>query len=224
MAQNHISLYNEKLTATNLVSQASIDVFTKWTELYTNYDIYKEADFYNRFRVGVMPLGIAPYSMYMTLYSAAKEINGKWSVALVPGTVNGSTAVAGAGTGCAIIKQSSHKEEAWEFLKWWTSANTQERYSKNVEAELGMLGRVTTSNVEALSRLSWEPEVLKVILEEWKLVQEVPEVPGSYYLTRCIDQAYWSVVNGTSKPKDALVKWSKAADDEIAHKVREYKN
>lgn len=224
MAQNHISLYNEKLTATNLVSQASIDVFTKWTELYTNYDIYKEADFYNRFRVGVMPLGIAPYSMYMTLYSAAKEINGKWSVALVPGTVNGSTAVAGAGTGCAIIKQSSHKEEAWEFLKWWTSANTQERYSKNVEAELGMLGRVATSNVEALSRLSWEPEVLKVILEEWKLVQEVPEVPGSYYLTRCIDQAYWSVVNGTSKPKDALVKWSKAADDEIAHKVREYKN
>lgn len=223
MFQSGLSLYNDELTATNLLSDESIDVFERWTDFYVDYDFYKEADFYNRFRVGSMPLGIAPYSMYMTIYSAAREINGRWSVALVPGTENGNNTVAGSGTGCAIINKSSKKEEAWEFLKWWTSADIQVRYTNNVESLLGMIGRVATSNTEALSRLSWDSDVLKVLLEQWSLVREVPEVPGSYYLTRCVDQAYWSVVNGTSQPKDTLIKWSKVADDEIARKINEYK-
>ena len=223
MSQSGLSLYNETLDATNLVSKASIDVFKRWTELYTDYDLLKEADFYNRFRAGAMPLGIAPYTMYMTIYSAAREIDGRWSVALVPGTEGGNNSVAGAGTGCAIVKKSQNKEEAWEFLKWWTSADTQVRFSRNVESLLGMIGRIPTSNVEALSRLTWEADVLDVMLKEWALVNEVPEVPGSYYLTRCVDQAFWSAVNGTSQPKDALVKWSKVADDEIIRKINEYK-
>ena len=121
------------------------------------------------------------------------------------------------------MQQSKHKNASWEFLKWWVSADTQERYSNNVESILGMIGRITTSNVEALSRLAWKPEVQKVINSEWALVKEVPEVPGSYYMTRCVDQAFWSVVNGTSRPKDALVKWSRVADDEIKRKIAEYR-
>ena len=97
------------------------------------------------------------------------------------------------------------------------------RFTNNVESILGMIGRISTSNVEALSRLSWSTGVLDVLLEEWSRVTEVPEVPGSYYLTRCVDQAFWSVVNGTSRPKDALIKWSNVADDEIIRKINEYK-
>ena len=159
----------------------------------------------------------------MTLYSAAREIEGRWTVAEVPGTENGNNFVSGAGTGCGIIEKSKNKKAAWEFLKWWVSADTQERYSNNVESILGMIGRITTSNDEALSRLAWTPEVQKVINSEWALVKEVPEVPGSYYMTRCVDQAFWSVVNGTSRPKDALVKWSRVADDEIKRKIAEYR-
>lgn len=223
MAQSSLSIYNKELNATDLVSKEAVKVFKRWTEFYTEYDFYKEADFYNRFRVGSMPLGIAPYSMYMTLYSAAREIGGRWSVAAVPATKGGNNFVAGAGTGCAIIKKSSKKAEAWEFLKWWTEADTQVRFTNNVESILGMIGRVSTSNVEALSRLSWGTGVLDVLLEQWSRVVEVPEVPGSYYLMRCVDQAFWSVVNGTSRPKDALVKQSAIADDEIARKIDEYK-
>lgn len=223
MSQSGLSLYNKDLNATNLVSKDAVDVFERWTKFYTDYDLYKEADFYNRFRGGSMPLGIAPYSTYMTLYSAAREISGRWSVALVPGTENGNNTVAGAGTGCAIIEKSSNKNEAWEFLKWWTSADTQVRFSNNVESLLGMIGRPGTSNVEAFSKLSWDVDVLDVLLEQWSLVNEVPEVPGSYYLTRCIDQAYWSVVNGTAHSKDTLIKWSKVADDEIRRKINDYR-
>ncbi len=222
MAQSGLSLYNAEKNATALVSKEAIGVFDFWTDLYTEYGFLKEADFYNRFRVGVVPLGIAPLSTYMTIYSAAPEIANRWSIALVPASSSGDRTVAGAGTGCGIIEKSSHKEEAWEFLKWWTSADTQSRYSHNVESILGMIGRTTTANVEAFNTLAWDAEHLEILNEQWENVEEVPEVPGSYYLSRAIDQAYWTVINGGSNAKDAIVKWSEIADDEIARKIREY--
>ena len=169
-----------------------------------------------------MPLGIAPYSTYITLYSAAPEIKGRWAIACVPGTEGGNNTVAGAGTGCAIIKKSPNRDNAWKFLKWWTSADTQIRYSNNVESLIGMLGRQQTANVEALNGLAWDKKDLAVINEQWSRVNEVPEIPGSYYVVRALDQAYWSVINDGTNAKDALAKWSKVADAEIARKIKEY--
>ena len=222
MAQNGLSLYNEERNATALDSMEAIKVFDFWTDLYTEYGYLKEAEFYNRFRVGVVPLGIAPLATYMNLYSAAPEIAGRWSVALVPASENGDRTIAGAGTGCGIIEKSENKDEAWEFLKWWTSAETQIRYNNNVESLLGMIGRTTTANVEGFQSLAWDNEHLAVMEEQRKLMKEVPEVPGSYYLSRAIDQAFWTVVNAESNSKDAVMKWHKIADDEIARKIREY--
>ena len=222
MAQNGLSLYNKEKTATALNNMEAIEVFDFWTDLYTEYGYLKEAEFYNRFRVGVVPLGIAPLATYMNLYSAAPEIAGRWAVALVPASDNGDRTTAGAGTGCGIIKKSSRKDEAWEFLKWWTSAETQIRYNNNVESILGMIGRTTTANVEAFQELAWDADHLTVMEEQRLQVREVPEVPGSYYLSRAIDQAFWTVVNKESNSKDAVMKWSKIADDEIDRKIKEY--
>lgn len=222
MMQRGLSLYNEELDATALDSEEAIQVFDEWTEIYTDYGYLKEADFYNRFRNGSMPLGIAPYSTYLTLYSTAPEIYGRWGMANVPGTKGGNAYVAGGGTGCSIVKETEHPEEAWEFLKWWTSEETQVRYCNDVESILGILGRSSTSNVEAFKKLAWNPEDLNSLLSQWENVRELPEVPGSYYLTRAVDQAFWAVMNDETNPKDAITKWSEIADNEIARKVKEY--
>ncbi len=222
MLQNNLSLYNDKLNKTDLTNAKAINVFADWTKMYSDYGYLKEADFYNRFRNGSMPLGIAPYTTYMTLYSAAPEIQGRWDIANVPGTKNGNNLVAGGGSGCSIVKQSKNQEEAWEFLKWWTEAETQVRYCNNVESVLGMLGRIPTSNVEAFNNFSWEPETREKLMNQWKCVKEVPEVPGGYYLTRAVDQAFWSVLNDKVTPKDSITKWSKTADNEIKRKIKEY--
>lgn len=221
MLQNEISLYNKELNKTNLISVDEINVFKEWTEMYTDYGYLKEADFYNRFRNGSMPLGIAPYTTYLTIYSAAPEIQGRWSIANVPGNGDNNY-IAGGGTGCSIVKESKNKQEAWEFLKWWTSADTQSRYSNNVESAIGMLGRVPTANIEAFKKLSWDPYDKEKILAQWERVKELPEVPGSYYVTRAVDQAFWSVINSGEKPKDAITEWSKVADKEIDRKIKEY--
>lgn len=80
MAQNRLSLYNSELNACSLNTPEAISVFNQWTDFYTEYKIPKEASFYNRFRVGTMPLGIEIYTLYQTLASAApgnKGQNGK---------------------------------------------------------------------------------------------------------------------------------------------------
>lgn len=49
-----------------------------WTRFYTDYSFPLTYDFYNRFRTGEMPLGLAPYSMYNTLSALAPELDGLW--------------------------------------------------------------------------------------------------------------------------------------------------
>ncbi len=110
LAQSGLSLYNKELNALALNNEPAIEVIKEWTALYNDYGIAREADFYNRFRNGVMPLGIASYATYMTIYSTAPEINGRWAIATVPGGKNGNKSVAGAGTGCAIIEKSPNKK------------------------------------------------------------------------------------------------------------------
>ncbi|MBQ1187116.1 MAG: extracellular solute-binding protein [Clostridia bacterium] len=227
LMQNNLPLYNEEQNATNINTVRAIQVFEEWTEMYTDYGYQKQADFYNRLRNGSMPLGIAGYSTYFTIYSAAPEIDGRWAIANVPGTVDPVTGeinrtTAGSGSGAGIVKASTKHKEAWEFLKWWTSAEIQTRYSNNVESILGLLGRSTPSNVEAFNNLGWDPADLEALNEQWSHVQEVPEVPGSYYTTRAVDQAFWSVINDGINAKDAINKWSLVADNEIKRKIEEY--
>lgn len=222
LMQSGLSIYNESGTASVLDAPEAIAVFDKWTEFYTDYKFPKEADFFNRFRAGTMPLGIAAYSTAFTIQQTAPELDGKWAMAEVP-AINGTDhTVSGSGTGCSILKTSKNVDAAWTFLKWWTSSETQVRYSKNVESVLGLVGRVCTSNVDALKRFSWDESYKSAVLKQWESVKEVPEIPGSYYLSRAVDQAFWQVVDGNSNSIDAVTKWNEIANTEISRKLEEY--
>lgn len=218
--------YNDKLDSSLLTSTTSLNAFKFWTDFYTQYKLPTEADFYNRFRVGTCPLGISIYTQYTTFLQAAPEIQGRWGIALVPGiksedgTINRT--VSGSGTGCSILSKSKNKEAAWKFLKWWTSADIQTRYNSNVESILGSIARTTTANIEAFSRMGWESSDLQILLKQRAEIEEIPEVPGSYYLTRAVDQAYWNVINSKGTVKDSLNKWGQEANIEIARKIEEY--
>lgn len=220
------SIYNDKFDATALADPVSVSVFSYWTDFYERFGLDVDTNFYQRFRAGTIPLGIAPYTQYLVFSVAAPEINGKWRIAEIPGfkDENGSVSniCAGGGSGCVIMNSCKNKDAAWKFLKWWVSADTQYAYSAEVEAVIGESGRVATSNTEALSRLSWDKESLNVILSQWKKVKEIREVPGSYYVSRSVDQAFWAVYNGKSTPKEAITEWANISDDEIKRKSEEY--
>lgn len=226
LVQNGLSLYKDDHTATNLTKEAQIQVFEEWTDMYTKYKVPKTMDFYNRFRIGSAPLGIAVYTLYTQLKAAAPEIEGRWTAVPIPGVVGEDGKInnssAGSGSGCSITKLSKNPENAWKFLKWWTSASVQLKYSESLESILGPLGRVASSNIEALNNMIWDNDFIEVLNSEINKVTQIPEIPGGYYTARCIDQAFWNVVEQNKIPTDMMLEWGAVADGEISRKRQEY--
>ncbi|MBR3909511.1 MAG: extracellular solute-binding protein [Clostridia bacterium] len=226
LMQKGVDLYDKDLTSINLTSEEAVNTFTMWTDFYNKYSFPKTYDFYNRFRTGLIPLAVQSCAQYTTISAAASEIRGLWGVSLIPGfkdeNGNINRTQAGAGSGCAILKSSDNIKGAWEFLKWWTSDEIQLKYSQNIESILGITGRNMTANVNALSRLSWNDGDFEILKEQWELVNEMPEVPGGYYIPRVVDQAFWNVVGNGKGIEEMLLKWDKVADTEIAEKRSQY--
>lgn len=226
LTQNGGELYNEDRSEIKLLSETSIETFTQWTNFYTKYGLPKTYDFFNRFRLGLMPMAIQNYTTYATLTAAAPEITEFWEMYELPGTVGEDGSInnvtTGGGTGAVILSASKHKDAAWEFIKWWTSADIQYRYGMEVENILGSSARVATANVEALKQYSWKKSTLNNIMSQWKKVKEMPEVPGGYYVSRVLDQAFWNVTNAAENPKDMLMKWNDIAQTEITRKREQY--
>ncbi len=228
LLQNGLGLYNDDLTKSTLTYEDQIGVFTQWAEFYTKYKVPVTMDFYNRFRIGSAPLGIAPYTLYTQLKAAAPEIDGRWAVSLIPGTVGRNGEInhtsAGSGAGCAITKLSKNPDNAWKFLKWWTQTETQLKYSESLESLLGPLGRVASANIEALKNMVWDEEMIKLLDEKLDTVIQIPEIPGGYYTARGIDQAFWNVVEQNENPTDMLLEWGNVVDREIKRKQLEFAN
>lgn len=226
LVQNNLSYYNKELNATALADSQNISVLKEYFDFFTQYKVPITMDFYNRFRIGSAPLGIANYTLGTQLQAAAPEIDGCWEMYPLPGTVEESGNInfksAGEGTGCGITKLSNNKESAWEFLKWWVSKDTQLAYSNELETVLGPLGRVAVSNKEALAEMSWEPEMLVQINKQWSQVEEMPQIAGSYYVDRSITQIFWNVTEMNANAKDTIIKWAAIADSEISRKQYEY--
>ena len=200
--------------------------FRDWTSLYTNYHIPMAADFFNRFKTGEMPIGIADYWTYVLLSTAARELMGRWQMAPIPGvrmpdgTINRSTG--GSGNAVVIFKQSQHPHEAWEFAKWWTSTEIQLRYGTELEALLGVEARWNTANVDALQGMAWPRQDIQAITEQWKWFQERPVVLGGYFTSRHIDNAWNKVVLQGTNPREALEEAIRQINRELKKKQEEF--
>jgi ABC-type glycerol-3-phosphate transport system substrate-binding protein len=203
-----------------------LTAFKNWTDLYTNYRVPQYADFFNRFKTGEMPVGVSDYWTYVLLSTAARELTGRWAMAPIPGTkmpdgtINRSAG--GSGDGVVIFQQSQHPQEAWEFVKWWTSKNTQVRYAIELEALLGVEARWNTANVEALNSLSWPRADIKAILEQWNWLQQRPVVLGGYFTSRHVENAWNRVVLQGVNPVEALDDAVRAINRELMKKQEEF--
>lgn len=226
LLQNGGSFYNGDGTKTALTTPQAAKAFEQWTNLYTKYGAELSYDFYNRFRTGIMPLGIAAYTMYSQIYVAAPEIKNLWSMVEIPGIRREDGSIdrsqGASGTACVITSTSKNKEKAWEFIRWWTGADAQSRYADDIESVLGMAARYPTANKTALSNIKWSRTEYERIVSQWNEVKEIPEIPGSYYTVRGIDNAFRSVVINGKQPKETLVKYSRDIDAEITRKRGEF--
>ena len=219
-------IYREDGIASGLDSDVASIAFKEWTNYYINYEFPKTYDFVNRFRLGETPIGIADLSAYNNLMVSAPEIKGLWDFTVVPGTrqEDGTVdhSVASTGTACMLFTSCTQPDLAWEVLDWWTSAETQTRFGSEMESLLGASARYATANREAFSQLAWSVEEYKTIEAQRAWAQGVPEVPGGYFTSRHIDNAFRRVTYYWEDPKDTLTDYVYTINQEITGKRKEF--
>ena len=225
LLQQGINYYNDEQTKTNFDTNEAVDAFDRWTKFYTTYSFSQTYDAFTRFRMGEMPIIINNYGFANQLATAAPEIKGCWDFQPVPGTVqmDGSInhAASSAGSGIVIFKKASDIEGAWDFVKWYTSTETQTEYGQDIEAVLGTMGRYATANVEALANLSWTTTEYNKLKEQLDSQVEIPVIPASYGVTRNLMNAFRQVVNEADNPRDTLFWYNKDINDEITRKLED---
>nr|WP_245581098.1 extracellular solute-binding protein [Paenibacillus ginsengihumi] len=225
--QNGAEYFQEDGTKTALSSEKGFDAFKKWSDFYNKYAVDRQvSSFYQHFRDGTMPIGIADLGMYIQLTVAAPELNGWWGVAPIPGVrqENGEVVrwMGGGMQSSAIFKQTKKPQESWEFLKWWTSAEVQERYGTDLETLNGVTFRWNTSNIDAFVELPWKEDDLQAIMEQWRWFKEIPNVPGSYFMERELQNAWNRTVVDGINYRTSLETAIIDIDREIQRKMQEF--
>ena len=219
--------YRGEGEASGLDTPEAYQAFKAWTDMYANYEIDAESNFFTRIRTGTMPIGIGNFTTYMQLMTSAPELYGRWSIAPVPGTRQADGTVkhtvgTTAATADIILSQSEKKDAAWAFLKWWSSEETQTRYGRELEAILGMGARWNTANVNAFYSLPWDARHERVIKAQMDAAEEQMIVPGGYFTGRHIINAWNRVCINNENARDSLEKAVKDINKELKNKRAEF--
>lgn len=218
--------YTEDGSRSALDTPSAYEAFKLWTSFYANFRVPIEASFYTRMRTGEIPIGVADYSNYVLLSTAAPELTGWWVMEPIPGvqqqdgTIDRTTG-GYADTG-VIFSSSKKQEQAFKLLDWWTSAPIQSRYAQELEALIGAEARWNTANVEALFGLPWPQRDIRAIREQFRWFKEQPIVLGGYFTGRHLTNAWNKVVLEGKNPREALEDAVKAINRELQRKQEEF--
>ncbi len=221
-------IYNANKSRTLIDEETGVAAFKLYTSLFNDYGLPTVFDFVSRFRSGEMPLGVGAYSTYNTLMVSAPEIRGLWDFALFPGTVdeNGEIdrTVQSSGACCMMIATDNEKvkQNCWEFMKWWVSAESQVRFGREIESVLGSSARYATANTRALRQLAWSSAQLQILEEQMKHTKGFPEIAGGYSTTRHITNAIRKVINDKDDPRETLLNYARTINEEIKIKRQEF--
>lgn len=226
--QNGGEYYNEGGISSALDSDIAINTFKEYCEYYTDYGLDRWASVEERFRTGECPLIIADYTVYNNLEVSAPDIAGLWNFAMVPGTVkeDGTVdhSVGCTGLASMIMADTEDPDACWEFLKWWTSADTQTLFDREMESLMGSAARVATANQEAFENIPWSVDTYEALAEAFKWVKGIPQVPGGYYSWRNVNNAFYTVTTDTdtASPREELMDKVLYINDEITYKRKEF--
>lgn len=225
--QNGGTYYTPGGAASALDSDIAVSTFKDFCEYYTDYKLDKETSVQERFRTGECPIIISDYTDYNNFAVSAPDIAGLWSFTQIPGTVkeDGTVdhSVASTGLASMIMADTKHPDASWEFLKWWTSAETQTMYGREMEGLMGSAARVPTANYEAFLNMPWPVDDFEALKKSMEWVKGIPQVPGGYYSWRNVYNAFYTVVTetDTAMPREELMDKVVYINAEIDYKREE---
>jgi len=220
-------LYSADGFSTGLGSDEAIRGIKFMAESFTLYGMpLTTASFYDSFRYGSLPIGVSNVTDYIKLLTAAPEIDGLWALAPYPATVlaDGTELryATGSAQACIMFQTTARPAEAWEFMKWWMSTETQVDFEQQLILNYGLEYLWSSANVEAFTYLPIPEADKAVILEQWEWLQEPIKLPGSYMLERELSNAWNKIVFDGVNPRVAIDNSVILINREITRKMEEF--
>lgn len=187
--QNDVDVYTPDGLNLAFTNEKGYAAYRQWTELYVKYGLQPQmSSFYQHFRLGDVPMGIADIDQYIQFDMAAPDISGDWAVALIPGTYAEDGVLqrwqAGTQTSAVMFRTDEEREKrAWEYMKWWLSTDTQYLFAESMENNYGEEFRWFSANLDVVAQQNWPEDTKAVLLEQMRWYKQLPMVPGGSYMT-----------------------------------------
>jgi ABC-type glycerol-3-phosphate transport system substrate-binding protein len=197
------------------------------SELFSLYALQQQVPiFYNSFRFGVIPVGIVDSQSYLQIKFAAPELRGQWSLAPYPGIPDENGEVQrwfiANGVAALIMKDSDRPEQAWEFMKWWLSKETQVDFGYRLQSTYGPEFLWISANLDALADAPIDEAEKEVILEQVKWQRDVPRTPAQYMLERGLSDIWINSATQNMSVRTEIDKMIPVIDREVSRKMIEF--
>ena len=227
--QNDGALYGETALDILVDSESTVEGFTQLTELFTLYDLPVDVpNFYQHFRNGDLPIGIADFNSYNLILNAAPEIANSWSIALVPGVKDEETGevkryMSGGAESTVMFSSDDEREnKAWQFMEWWSRADIQAEFGQRLQILYGDEYIWPTANLEAFEMLPYPTSDKDIILEQAQYILETPRLLGSYMMEREVSNAFNDVVVNGDSVRSRIDEVAKTVLRETQRKLEEF--
>lgn len=196
-------------------------------ELYQVYGLAQNVpNFFNAFRSGAVPIGVSNFATYLQLQVGAPELTGRWDIALIPGTLREDGSVcrywSADASSAMIFANTGMPEEAYEFLKWWLSDETQVSYANALQMKYGPDYIWNTANHAALEQMPYPIKHKEIILEQWSWQKEALRHPASYILEREVSNAWIDIVTRGENFQPRIDEALLASNREMKRKLTEF--
>ena len=225
ITQNGGQLFNPDGFSSALNKPESIKGFQEYISLFKDYKFPQAG-------VGIAPFVSGEWLMltdgiwlYPNLLQHAPQLKGKWVLDLIPGTkqkdgsIHHGSFVGSSVMGISIY--SKHKEEAWQFIKWFTTAKAQTDISNGIREQVpGSMW--LPANKEALSKINIDEDARKTFYGQLSHSEPAPYAINVAVLYRFVKFAVDRCILENADPKAAILKAADDMNNEMARRKKEY--
>jgi hypothetical protein len=174
-----------------------------------------------------MPIIISDLVSFYNQFTAfATELKGLWGFGNVPGvmredgTINRSNVLSV--TSLIIMKDALTRgtdAASFKYIEWWTRDYIQSQYGNELIALMGSAAKYNTANVKAYLEMDWSARESRIIMNEiFPNLVGVPDMPGSYIISRYVNFAFLAAYNNGASPSDELLGYVELIDKEFDRK------
>lgn len=205
--------YDPSGTVSTLNKPEAIRALEFFASLYNQYNVPKSGEnFAPAFRSGDTPLGISGNWLLNSLPYDMPELEGKWSIAMLPAGPTGKRTAFIGGRVVGIFKGSKHPDFAWEFIKFMFEEN----FQKEMYVEVAKTKNIfLPPNIAVWRDLPIKEDFRKVLLSQIKDAKGPPPVLGWDDSTKYIVESIQNVIIAKKNIRDELDKCNKKMNESI---------